>query len=156
MPINSKDIGRKTYEISDEIKDLSKEIIVSEKMSFPNTRIEYVKVYPHISKTIAGRCTKANHHVKLFSDNDFIIEVSGELWDVLDLETQKILLLHELLHIKVTENKKGEKVLGLHDHDIKDFNRIISKYGVDWFNKIKILNSSVYDLEPAQEDYFSI
>jgi len=79
--------------------------------------------------------------------------VSGEVWDALDDKSRYILLYHELLHVMpLIDEKTGDYNMAIRDHDIVDFSRVISKYGMDWDKKIKAIVSNLYDMEPAEED----
>jgi len=153
-------INKKTYTECPEAKTIATEILTTEDMikslDIDIPRVEFIAVYPNISKSIAGKCIKSGRELKYFSDCDYIIEVSGEIWDTLNVETKRILILHELLHIKITYNKKNETVYGIRDHDIKDFSQIISKYGIDWFNTLKLSISSLYDFDPSKENSIKI
>jgi len=151
-----KQIENKNYQVSDDIRIIAEDLIKNEpalqNAELSAAKIEYLLVFPQISKFTAGRCYKANKHVKFFNDLDFIIEVSGELWHQLDEETMRLLVLHELMHIHVGYNeKKASYVFKINDHDVKDFHYIISKYGIDWFTKLKTEMASIYDLEPKDE-----
>lgn len=155
MP-NEKTIGAKTYTESNELIDISKKVLDDPDTFFVafnknDVKICYLKVYPYITKLVAGRCIKSSHTVKYFSDFDYVIEVSGELWDKLNDITKEVLIWHELLHIQVEFNKNGEKLLKLRDHDVKDFSEIIKRYGIDWFTDLRTFASSVYDLQPKDE-----
>jgi len=151
-----KQIENKNYQISDDIRIIAEDLIKNEpalqNSELTAAKIEYLLVFPYISKFTAGRCYKANKHIKFFNDLDYIIEVSGELWHQLDEETMRLLILHELMHIGVGYNeKKATYVFKINDHDVKDFHYIISKYGIDWFTKLKTEMASIYDLEPKDE-----
>lgn len=131
-------IKNKTYEISPEIEACAKEVFTAKRLSIFPARVRYVKTSPHISKTIAARCNKASNFVTFFGECDFVIEVSGDLWDALSEDLQKILLYHELLHIFCVQNEKtGEWNFSLRDHDINEFKEIIREYGIDWLDKVK-------------------
>ena len=154
---SQKTIGKKTYEESDDAKLIGHKIL-NEPHNYPvsfkpedNVKICYLKVYPHITKHIVGRCIKASHSVKYFSDYDYLIEVSGDLWDKLNDLTKEVLIWHELKHIGIEYLKSGDKVFKILDHDVKDFAEIIKQYGIDWFNDLKTITASVYDLEPKDE-----
>lgn len=157
MSSTQKTIGKRTYEESDEIKLIAHKIL-NDPTNFPvafapedNVKICYLKVYPSITKFVAGRCIRSNNTVKYFSDYDYVIEVSGDLWDNLNELTQEILIWHELNHILVETTKNGETLYKVRDHDIQDFSEIIKAYGIDWFNDLRTISSSVYDLEPVDE-----
>jgi len=155
MP-NEKTIGKKTYTQSDELNTIAERILNDDSffVAFSkqdNVKVCYLKVYPHVTKFVAGRCIRASHAVKYFSDYDYVIEVSGELWDSLNELTKDVLIWHELAHIHVEYNKKGERLLKLRDHDVQDFSEIIKRYGIDWFTDLRTFAASVYDLEPKDE-----
>jgi len=152
---NQKTIGKKTYEECEDAKLVAHKIL-HDPINFPvafkpedNVKVCYLKVYPHITKHIIGRCIKASHTTKYFSDFDYVIEVSGDLWDKLNDMTKEVLMWHELNHIYVEYNKGGDRILKIRDHDVQDFSEIIKQYGIEWFDDLRTMSSSVYDLEPA-------
>lgn len=156
-----KTVDNKQYGISKEAIDIAFDLIETEDV-FKNSYIKYanisfIEVYPHISKVVAGRCYRANKHVKFFNDIDYIIEVSGDLWNGLSDDIKRILILHELMHIHVEYNDKKQKlVYKLKDHDVKDFHYIISKYGIDWLSKLKAEMSSIFDMNPHDENKITL
>lgn len=153
MALITKVIKDKTYTESPELKSIAEQLIETEtilKDSYiKEAKIAYILVYPYISKTTIGRVIKANSHTKFYSDYDYVIEISGDFWDALTKdEVKNIIMLHELMHIKVIYNeKKGHFVYKLQDHDVKDFHYIISKYGIEWLEKVNLTFQSVYELE---------
>ena len=148
-------VGKKTYEVSPTVEILAKKVVTSKNMELEPAVIKYVKVYPNITKKVAGRCILAYPMIKLFGECDYIIQVSGDLWDELDEDREEILMYHELLHVKpVFSEKTGEWKFTLRDHDIQDFYVIIKQHGIDWFNELKTLNASVYEL--TNSDGFTI
>lgn len=148
---------KKRYEVSDELETLGKDVQALKHMDLNPAKIKYVKVYPLINKKTAGRCMLANPMMKLFGDCDYVIQMSGDLWDKLDKDRQSILMYHELLHVLPIQNaKSGEWEFKIRDHDVKDFYTIINEHGIDWFNELKTLFSSVYDIEPAKLDGFGL
>ena len=149
-------IGNKEYMKSAEMQAVAEKIVSDKSISIGDARIKYLLIYPYINKKTAGRCLKSSNEMKVFGQCEYIIEMSGELWDNLDDERKSILMYHELLHILVTTNKAGEFEYKLRDHDIKDFATIINTYGIDWFDNLKTIFSSVYDVEPADLDSFSV
>ena len=142
----------KVLEISQSVKAMAEKVIAEEGLDLVGATIEYLLVHPSISDTVAGRCIRSNRELNFFTKLNYIIEMSGELWNSLDEKTQYILTFHELLHINPVINARtGEVVYKLIDHDVKDFMRIIEKYGIDWFKTLKTHMSSVYELEPKDE-----
>lgn len=147
----------KEFEVSQDLKELAEKVINDESLEIHPAEVEYLLVYPNISKTVAGRCIRAGRELKFFSGKDYLVEMSGELWDVLDDSVKYVLMQHELLHIlPVMNDKTGEWKFELRQHDIEDFSRIIKKHGIDWISKVKLSISSIYDLTPSQEDKIKI
>lgn len=148
---------KKEFEVSDELKTLADDVASSENLELHPAKIEYLLVYPNISKIVAGRCIRTGKELKFFSGFDYLIEMSGELWDALDDSVRYVLMQHELMHVMpVMNDKTGEWKFELRQHDIEDFSRIIKKHGVEWISKVKLSISSLYDLTPHQEDKIKI
>jgi len=76
---------------SPEMETIAKKVISDYNLEFGPAEIGFFLVYPHISKQRAAKAMKATREVKYYSGNDYLIEVSGELWDMLD---QKLALIH--------------------------------------------------------------
>ena len=89
-------------------------------------------VYPMVGKNVAARICRANPNLKIHAGIDYVIEISGEFWEMMDDATREILMAHELNHINASMNDEGKVSLDLRDHDVKDFRWIIKKYGVEW------------------------
>lgn len=156
MP-NQQNTTKKEFEVSDELKTLAESVATSENLELHPAKVEYLLVYPNISKTVAGRCIKAGKELKFFSGFDYLIEISGELWDALDDSVRYVLMQHELMHIMPVMNEKsGEWKFELKQHDVEDFSKIINKHGIEWISKVKLSISSLYDLTPNQEDKIKI
>jgi hypothetical protein len=47
-------------------------------------------------------------------------------------EQLRILIFHELLHIKIGYDKNNTEVYGTKPHDLEDFKEIINRFGTDW------------------------
>lgn len=147
----------KTLEISEELKAIGDLVITKENLDIGNATIKYLFSTPYISKSVAGKCIKASKEMQYLGECDYIIEMSFELWNQLTEQDQYLLMLHELMHIlAVINDKTGNWKYKIKDHDIKDFSLIVNKYGTDWTKKVKLANSSLYDLSPAEEDGFKI
>lgn len=148
---------KKEFEVSDELKKLADTVISEQNLDVSPGRVSYLLVYPNIAKTVAGRCIKTSKELSFFSGNDYLIEMSGELWDSLDDNVRYVLMTHELKHIMpVMNDKTGEWKFEIRRHDVEDFSSIIKAHGVDWISKVKLSISSLYDLNPSQEDKIQI
>lgn len=142
---------------SPELEQLAKEVIEAHKINLGPAQVGYLLVYPNISKLKAAKCMKATREVKHYSGHDYLIEVSGELWDMLDKDTRKMLLYHELLHIDpVFKAKNQEWKMQLRKPDFSDFYEINDSFGNVWYKTIQATASSLYDLDPRQESKVSV
>ena len=95
---------------------------------------------------------KATREVKYYSGNDYLIEVSGELWDMLDAKTKEMMIYHQLLHLDPSfKSKTQEWKMNLRKPDFSDFYAINDKFGNEWYKTIQATASSLYDLDPRQE-----
>ena len=142
---------------SPEVEAIAKKVVEQHKMEFGPAEIGYFLVYPNISRQKAAKCMKASREVKHYSGNDYLIEISGELWDMLDNQTKEMLLYHELLHIDPDfKSKTQEWKMNLRKPDFSDFYTINDTYGNEWYKTIQATVSSLYDLDPKQETKVSL
>lgn len=149
----------KQLDLAEEIEGLAKSIIEKEKLfdSVQEPSIGYVVVSPYITKTVVARCIRANNELKFFSDHDYVIEVSDDIWKLLDETEKEAVVLHELLHIYPLHNDKtGDYSYKLLDHDLKDFKKVIKKYGPEWDKEIKNKLANLYDYNPEDYDNVSL
>lgn len=141
---------------SPEIEAVARRVIDKFELDFGPAQIGYFLVYPNISKQRAAKCMKATREVKYYSGNDYLIEISGELWDMLDDDTQEMLVYHELLHIDpVFKAKNQEWKMNLKKPDFQDYYMINDKFGNEWYKTIQATVSSLYDMDPRQESKVS-
>ena len=142
---------------STEVEELAKKVIETHGLEFGPAQIGYFLVYPNLSKMKAAVCIKANREVKYYSGNDYLIEISGELWDMLDDDSKKMLLYHQLLHIEpVFKAKNQEWKMTIRKPDFADYYEINDKFGNNWYKTIQATMSSLYDLDPKQESKVSL
>lgn len=137
---------------SPELETISRNIIKEYNLDFGPAEIGFFLVYPNISKQRAAKCMKATREVKYYSGNDYLIEVSGELWDMLDAKTKEMMIYHQLLHLDPSfKSKTQEWKMNLRKPDFSDFYAINDKFGNEWYKTIQATASSLYDLDPRQE-----
>jgi hypothetical protein len=140
-----------------EVTSSDKQLMESPEVEFGPAEIGYFLVYPNISKQRAAKCMKATREVKYYSGNDYLIELSGELWDMLDGKTKEMVLYHELMHIDPSfKSKNQEWKMNLRKPDFADFYTINDKYGNEWYKTVQATASSLYDLDPRQENKVSL
>ena len=142
---------------SPEMLEMAIKVIETHNINLGPAQVGYLLVYPNISKQRAAKCVKASREVKYYSGHDYLIEVSGELWDMLDNDTKKMLLYHELLHIDpVFKAKNQEWKMQVRRPDFSDYYEINDKFGNEWYKTIQATVSSLYDLDPRQEGKVSV
>ncbi len=150
-------IKNKRYEISPDLAEIATKILGEKMLDIRPARVRYVLVYPNIDKTTAGRCMVANAMVTLMGDCDFVIQMSGDLWDALPVDLQNILMYHELLHINCVQHPKtGDWKFNIRDHDINEFREVIEEHGIDWLAEVKDVFITSGGFDPEEVDILSI
>lgn len=147
------------YENSEIIGSSAESIIFKEMIDLKGAKVAYLMSYPYIKKNVAAKIVKADKVLKFFaSDVDYVIIVSNEIYNVLNEEMREMLLLNQLLKIcPVTNEKTGSIAYKIVDHDFKGFHKMFKKYGgMDWFYKLREINSSLYDLSPSESEAFTV
>ena len=101
-----------------------------------NIKFQVNYVYPLISKRVVAHIYRVPEKLKIISDIDYVVEVSGAIWENLDDATRNIVMEHELEHLYITETEEGKLKKALLKHDCEDFRSILSKYGLDWYTPV--------------------
>lgn len=83
-------------------------------------------------KIIHAECEKVSEKYKWGIPCDFTITVFEPNVEGFTEEQMRILILHELLHIKIEFNEDGTETYGINPHDLEDFKMIIDRYGTEW------------------------
>ena len=101
----------------------------------PNLDVSIVSVFEERKKCHwLGKVTKANPTVKLLTNYEVILHIWKDAWDSLSDNQKEALVFHELCHIDVSTNKKGEKVIRLLPHPVEEFPEVVERYGLWTFN----------------------
>lgn len=148
------DVGSKHLVVSSDIKDVAEQVMDEENLDLSPATIQYVEVWPNISKTRVAKVVKSNKELKLFSGSDYIVEISGDIWDSLfdDEETRKRLVYQQLLRIAPTyKEKSGEWKFKKQKPDIVTFKKIHDNYGLEWIDRVVESVSSIHDLDPEKK-----
>ena len=146
-------IENKQYLADPALRVLADDVINEYDLQLGEAQIDYLLVYPNISKKVAGKCTKCNTLMQHYTGYNFVIQISGEMWDMLDRETRRILMLHELMHVGAQYSvKQREWKYSVVPHDFEDFYRIIKAHGLEWYQTIQSTVGSLYDLDPRDEN----
>jgi hypothetical protein len=142
----------KTIHKSTQMRNLAEKVIKEKNLDIGPASVACLLIYPNISKKRAARVKKADHLLQFFSGYDYTIEVSGDLWDMLDTDTQKMLLFHQLMQVAPEFKAKTQSwKFNLRRPDFADFYTINDKHGNEWYKTIQATVSSIYDLDPKNE-----
>lgn len=79
-----------------------------------------------------AQCEKVAEKYKWSIPADYTITVFEPNCEGMTREQMKILLFHELLHIEIGMNDKGEEVYKIKGHDLEDFKYLIDRFGTEW------------------------
>ena len=77
-------------------------------------------------------CEKIPDSKRWAIDADFVITVYTQNVVRFTEEQKKVLMLHELMHIGVETNDKGNLKKYMVPHSVQDFFYILKTYGLDW------------------------
>jgi predicted metallopeptidase len=147
----------KHFDESEEMKAIADKIITERRFDYiNNVNVRYLFVSPNISKTKIACCVKGGPELRHFSNADYLIEFSKDIWDSIDDQTRYIVMLHELKHILIKKDKDDIDVVTLAPHDITDFASIIKEFGVDWYKELKDIAGSTYELDAEKKDKIKI
>lgn len=83
-------------------------------------------------KKIFAQCEKVPQKYKWKIPYDFTITVFEPNIEGFTEDQIRILIFHELLHIKIIFNSDGTETGMLRSHDLEDFKYIIDRFGTDW------------------------
>lgn len=146
------EIQGKQFIESDEVEEVARRVLDEEMLDIGPAEIGYLLVYPNINKKTAGKCKKCNKELQFYTGNNYLIQISGELWDMLTEKSRYLLVFHELLHVDaVFKSKTQEWKFKIRRHDFEDFYEIYDNHGLEWMKTIKGTVSSLYDLDPKEE-----
>lgn len=83
-------------------------------------------------KKIYAQCEKVPNRYKWGIPADFTITIFEPNVEGFTDEQLRILIYHELLHIRIKFNDDGTETRFIRPHDLEDFKLIINKFGTDW------------------------
>lgn len=83
-------------------------------------------------KAVCGECEKVQDKNKWAIPADYTITVFEPNCVGFTEEQMRILLFHELLHIKIDFEEDGSEKYSTRPHDYEDFKEIIDRFGTDW------------------------
>lgn len=83
-------------------------------------------------KLIQGQCEAINPKYKWAIPCDFTITIFEPNIIGMTEEQLRILIFHELLHVKIDLGNDGTEKYSCNPHDIEEFRVILNRYGMDW------------------------
>lgn len=83
-------------------------------------------------KVVKAQCEKISDKYKWGIPCDFTITVFEPNCEGMTEEQMKMLIFHELLHVKISYKDDGTEVFGTNPHDLEDFKLIIDRFGTEW------------------------
>ena len=132
--------GKKTFSQPDKdhaVYTILNTVIEEHVINTGGANIAVVFVRPCVTPTTVAKIIKAGTELKFLSGFDYLIEISQDIWERITDDIRKIVLWHELRHIRVKENEDGTYTFQLVDHTVKDFVEILEKHGIGWFTTVK-------------------
>lgn len=81
---------------------------------------------------VHAECERISEKYKWGIPCDFTITVFEPNIEGFTEEQIRILLFHELLHVKIDFKDDGSESYGTYPHDLEDFKLIIDRFGTDW------------------------
>lgn len=142
---------------SPEVEDIANRVIQEQNVDLGPAQVGYFLVYPNISKKRAAKTKKCSREVNHFSGLHYLVQVSGEMWDMLDQQTRYMVVWNQLLHIEpVYKAKKGEWVMKTRKPEYTDFYQIADSRGSEWHKTVQAVTSSLYDMSPRDESQISL
>ena len=83
-------------------------------------------------KSVCGECERINPKYKWAIPCDFTITIFDPNVITFSEDQLRILIFHELLHVKIELGDDGEEAYSINPHDVEEFREIIDRYGIDW------------------------
>lgn len=126
------------YVLNDVIRALGESVIAEHeelahlKHPVAPCRIAYMysdKDKSHRGRTVYADTTKVSEMMQALTSYDFVITFYGHVVDDLPEAPLRILMYHELLHIGYDPETEKRWLI---PHDVEDFERIITRYGLYW------------------------
>lgn len=127
--IQSDDLANLAFEVMREHPDVS---WIDENLDVSIGYLRSDKEKKSKGRLVCGECIPVKEEYRWCCPYDFLIIVYGPNTAGMTEEQLKILLYHELLHVKVDYNKDGDPIYGTNPHDVEDFRTILERYGMDW------------------------
>lgn len=127
-----------TYKIAPDIENMAKEVIKKNpEFSYINMDdLVFVRISKHLkAESVLGQCVFLSPRTQFLAEKTYMMEFPP-VFDTLNDKQKYIVVEHELTHIPADG-------VGLVQHDIGEFRKIVEKYGLDWFDTYKNINERI-------------
>ena len=125
--------------INEHYAEIGKELIETEDalVDIANSNATIIYLSSEHKKTAGGKiihaeCEKISEKYKWGIPCDFTITVFEPNIEGFSEEQLRILIFHELLHVKIDFKEDGSEGYSTNPHDLEDFKLIIDRYGTEW------------------------
>jgi len=81
-------------------------------------------------REIWAKIRKASPIEKMLKGWHLVMIISEPVWEAKDKSMRKYILDHELCHVGVEWNTKGERVFRMKPHDIEEFVKVVERHGL--------------------------
>lgn len=86
----------------------------------------------HSGNIVCGQCEKVATKYKWSIPADYTITIFEPNIEDFNDDQIRILILHELMHIKIENAGTPEERYAIRPHDYEEFYEIAARYGIDW------------------------
>lgn len=126
-------------EQSEKYADIGQDLIATEEIlsdiAISNATIVYLTSEHEkraSGKVVCAECEKIPDKYKWCIPCDYTITVFEPNVEDFTEEQLRILILHELMHIKIKFHDDGTEEYEIRPHDVEEFRDIIDRFGLDW------------------------
>ena len=120
-----------------EVKEIAIKLISENNFTFP-TNVPICYVFIDTAK-YWGKASLVSPLTNFMSGYNFILTINHAQWLLLNEQQREALVFHELCHFGYDAEKDKYYIV---DHDLEEFSRVVSKYGL-WRESVKIMADSI-------------
>lgn len=140
----------------EDVVELANKVIREQNIELEDASVGYILVDPKVGgNSKVAKFVKSNPEVQLYSGHQYIIELSMDVWDMIQDDLRYKILEHNLRRIFVDINDKtGEFEYKEIKPDIQEYFTMLNAYDVSWISDLKTITESVRQLDVLERvDY---
>jgi hypothetical protein len=138
-----------------EVKDLAKQVMGKYHPDLINVRVMYLfslKARRSKGKIVLAWIQRPNKLLQYLSGEvDYFLFIDKKAWEIAKPEEREALLDHEFCHAVVDEDKEGNPVFKLRDHDFHEFTDIVERWG-GWTQDLSAAIEAAYDVGERKKE----